>query len=42
LARKLPASASLTATKPAGEESDVLNAQKAKIRPMKRMTPVMR
>lgn len=42
LAKKLLASASLTASKPAGDDKDLPSAQKAKIRPTNRMTPVIR
>ena len=42
LAKKLLANALLTASKPAGDDSDLPSAQKAKIRPTKRMTPVIR
>ena len=42
LAKKLLAKALLTASKPAGDDRDLPNAQKAKIRPTNRMTPVIR
>ena len=42
LAKKLLASTSLTASKPAGDDKDLPSAQKAKIRPTNRMTPVIR
>ncbi len=42
LAKKLLANASLTASKPAGDDKDLPSAQKAKIKPTNRMTPVMR